>query len=81
MNKLTGTVKIKKETNNKLPKVQIKIELCNTITNKDTTINEQSVNTNKIAKKKKSSTGPTSFSLSFNINNLTKLFKYNNCLM
>jgi hypothetical protein len=74
-NKLTGIVNIKKETNSKLPKAQIKIELCNRITMKDTIMKEQRVNKNKIAKKKKSSAGPTSFSVSFKINNLVKLFK------
>lgn len=42
---------------------------------KDVIINETIVKKNKIANKKKSSTGPTSFSVSFRINNLEKEFK------
>jgi hypothetical protein len=74
INKFTGTVKINKDTNNKLAKIQTKTELCNNITNNDTITKEHKVKINRIAKKKKSSTGPTSFSLSFKMNNLVKLF-------
>ena len=57
------------------------MELCKIITNKDEIINEQSVKKNKIAKNTKSSIGPTSFSLSFKIKSLVKLFKNKSCLI
>ena len=47
---------------------------------KDVIINETIVKKNKIANKKKSSTGPTSFSVSFRINNLEKEFKVLICV-
>ena len=81
INKLTGTVNIKKDTKSKLPNIHTKIELCNIIANNETITKEQSVRINKIIKKKKSSIGPTSFSLSFKINNLANVFKDFNCLI
>ena len=52
INKLTGTVNIKKDTKSKLPNIHTKIELCNIIANNETITKEQSVRINKIIKKK-----------------------------
>jgi hypothetical protein len=52
------------------PNAQISTLVCINRKNIEININEKIVNINKITKKKKSSTGPTSFSLSFNIKNL-----------
>jgi hypothetical protein len=74
MNKFKGTVKISSEIKNKLAIAQMKILVFKMIITKDIITKEQIVKINKIAKKKKSSAGPTSFSFSFKINNLVKLF-------
>jgi hypothetical protein len=80
-NKFKGTVKIKNDIKNNPPIVQIKIELLNNITIIAIKIKDDIVSTNKITKKKKSSTGPISFSLSFNINNFNKLLPEIICLI
>lgn len=81
INKLTGIVSIKIASKNKAPNIQIKIDVLVMITIIELIKKELITTKKRIAKKKKSSTGPTSFSLSFKMNNLTKLFINVSCLI
>ena len=75
INKLTGIVKTKVETNNKDPTIILVPEYLNILKKNILKINDIIVVINKIRKEYKSSIEPTSFSVSFNKKNFKKLFK------